>query len=557
MPDNQNMKALILSAGFGTRLLPYTQKLPKPLFTLGGKPILELTIEKLMACGCNQIFINTHHLHDQIEHFIENKSFKADIRVIYEPVILETGGAIANLKPFLKENHFFVINSDVVSSANLTDLFDAHVKGGQTATLLVHDHAKYNKIAIDDQQYVKTFYDDNGSLAFTGIQVLSPEIYQHLPDKKVFSSIEVYEALCPLKKVKAHLGKTIFWEDIGTLEAYARTALLFSVLKTCNRSVKEAFKISVHKLAGDGSDRKWYRTVDDKARSWIVSDHGICIHNNESELQKRAFVKIGNHLFSKEIPVPKIHFHDPVSGMVVLDDLGDVHLETIVKESASDVQIFSWYKKVCNALLTFSIEGFKGFDEEWTCQTKTYSKQMILQYECRYFMEAFIQNYLNKETSFNDLINEFEFIADNALKGGCTGLMHRDLQSRNIMVKEQAIFFIDFQSARTGPIQYDLASLLIDPYVSLSDTLKDQLLEYIIDKLGVGSKNEEKFKACYRYCCLTRNLQFLGAFSFLSRVKRKKEFEKYIPDAVNSLKKNVKSIDSKKTPKLYQLVNSL
>ena len=76
---------------------------------------------------------------------------------------------------------------------------------------------------------------------------------------------------------------------------------------------------------------------------------------------------------------------------------------------------------------------------------------------------------------FDDYKNEFEVIADQALDGAVTGLMHRDCQSKNIMLKDNQVYFIDFQSARTGPLQYDLASLLIDPYVRLGQTLQAEL----------------------------------------------------------------------------------
>jgi aminoglycoside/choline kinase family phosphotransferase/dTDP-glucose pyrophosphorylase len=551
------MKALILAAGYGTRLLPYTKNIPKPLFTLSGKPVLQHTIEKLIKIGCDQIFINTHHLHEQIDTFLISHHFSVDIRTVYEPVILGTGGAIANLEPFLNDEPFFVINSDVVFNSDLKSLYDSHNRGNQIATLLLHDCEKYNKITIDDQQHIKTFFDDNGPLAFTGIQVVSPEIYHHFSGKKIFSTIEVYECLCCQKKIKAFVANGIFWEDIGTSEDYTRTALNFLTLCISDMPVENISKIIIQKLAGDGSDRKWYRVRTGK-RSWVISDHGICTKGNENDLQLKAFINIGNHLFSKGIRIPEILFHDPVSGMVALEDLGDTHLESKVKNCATDADIILLYKNVCDLVIQMSTKGFEDFDVNWTCQTKTYSKEMILRDECKYFMESFLQNYLKKEIPFIDLLDEFEFIAHNALKHGFTGLMHRDMQSRNIMVKDNELFLIDFQSARTGPLQYDLASLFIDPYVNLNDNIKQTLLHYVLRKLKLNNIQKEKdFKTCYNYCCLTRNLQFLGAFSFLIRVKGKKAFEKYIPESVISLKGIMKSIDFDKTAKLNKIIASL
>jgi aminoglycoside/choline kinase family phosphotransferase len=146
-------------------------------------------------------------------------------------------------------------------------------------------------------------------------------------------------------------------------------------------------------------------------------------------------------------------------------------------------------------------------------------------------------------------------IADNALEHSVDGLMHRDLQSKNIMIHNDKIYFIDFQSARKGPLQYDLASLLIDPYVNLSKGIQEELVSYTLSRLKIESTaQQDKFKKCYHYCCVTRNLQFLGAFAFLSRIKGKKRFESYIPQAVRSLKSNIQRLA---VPTLKKLVNTL
>ena len=125
------------------------------------------------------------------------------------------------------------------------------------------------------------------------------------------------------------------------------------------------------------------------------------------------------------------------------------------------------------------------------------------------------------------------------------------------MIHKDRPFFIDFQSARIGPFQYDLASLLTDPYVGLNDHIQKDLLQYTLEKLELTPKERINFSESFQYCCLTRNLQFLGAFSFLSRIKKKKGFEQYIPDAVKSLKKIIIGLNTDKLPKLSQLVQTL
>jgi aminoglycoside/choline kinase family phosphotransferase len=146
-------------------------------------------------------------------------------------------------------------------------------------------------------------------------------------------------------------------------------------------------------------------------------------------------------------------------------------------------------------------------------------------------------------------------LADNALQDATLGFMHRDMQSRNIMLNGNTVYFIDFQGGRIGPIQYDLASLLIDPYVNLPLHLQRLLLDYSIEKLSAHIQLDPvKFRTCYRFCALARNLQILGAFAYLSRVAGKKQFAQYIPAAVASLRSNLKGDDRNYFPRLSDVV---
>ncbi len=561
------MKALILAAGFGTRLLPYTKTIPKPLFTLMSKPMLEHVIQKLVDIGCEQILINTHHLHIQIKNFIKQNRYHDIIQTIYEPEILETGGAIANAKSFLDDNPFFVINSDIITNIDLKKVYDFHITSNCMATLVLHDKAKFNKIKIDEQNYIQNFDVPIDGLAFTGVAVLSPAVFDYFPGdsnksgKKVFSIIEVYKDLCRQHQVKALVDKNIFWSDMGTRESYSMTSLFLlaaSQFKIGQSKIKE---MEIEHLAGDGSDRKWYRAKYDD-RSLILSDHGVCMPKSDELLQIKAFIQIGRHLASKKLPVPQIYDYDELSGMVILEDLGNLHLADLVKENNSDKFTLKLYKKVIDNLIDFSIKGFIEFKKEWTCQTPTYSKKLILEKECRYFMDEFIHNYLKLDFFFNDFSKEFDHIADHAIKHGHIGLMHRDMQSRNIMVVYHndifSINFIDFQGARSGPLQYDLASLLIDPYVNLKDSIRDDLLQYTIEILKLNREGKQNFLKSYQYCCLTRSMQILGAFSFLSLTKKKTKFQQYIPVAVKNIKKTIISINKdNKIPKLSKLVLSI
>ena len=284
-------------------------------------------------------------------------------------------------------------------------------------------------------------------------------------------------------------------------------------------------------------------------------DHGIR-HTQYERTEVEAFVDIGMHLKSIGASVPQIYDFDTFSGMVILQDLGDIHLQQIAaKKNDSTVQ--DLYRKVIVQWLHMAIEGYRNFNILWTYQSSHYDREVILDKECRYFLEAFIGNYLGIDATYADYQAEFNLLADLALKHGLTGFMHRDLQSRNIMTHNDHIWFIDFQGGRLGPLQYDLASLLIDPYVNLADIVQDQLYEFTLKTLSNHLRfDSDLFKKGFDYCSLTRNLQMLGAFGFLSRVKGKTQFETYIPSAVTTLQHNlIKHKDL--FPKLIKLIDRI
>ncbi len=553
------MKALILAAGFGTRLSPHTRVIPKPLFTLNDIPILEHAVKRLETCGCEQILINTHHLHEQIKMFVQSSNFKADIRILHEPQILDTGGAIANAKTYLDDTPFLVVNADIISSMDLKKLYQAHIHQNVLATLALHDCPQFNKIRVDEKGFIKGFTSGSDGLAFTGIQVLSPSIFEFFPNDKKFSSIDVYKQLCLLNQVKSWIPvkqERFFWSDIGTSEAYLKTSAQTLAALTFNLDFNQISQISITALSGDGSDRNWFRACF-KDQTCIISGHGICMPGSDKRRELSAFIHIGQHLKTRQVNVPKIFNFDRLSGTVTLEDLGDCHLQTLVKETNDQTRVLDLYKGGIDHLIHFSQNGLKNFDLNWTCQTPSYSKGLIIEKECQYFMTAFVQGYLQHPVKPDGFMDEFNFIADNALKYGFTGLMHRDFQSRNIMIYKNQPFFIDFQSARKGPLQYDLASLLIDPYVNLNTRIQNDLLNYAMERLNLDTVQQEQFLTSYRFCCLTRNLQMLGAFGFLTREKNKKGFEQYIPQAVDSLKQVINEFTAEPIPLLSNLVHAL
>lgn len=552
------MKALILAAGFGTRLSPYTDITPKPLFEINNQPLLYITIWQLINAGCSSIIINTHHLHRQIESFIEEQTFPIPVATRYEPEILDTGGAIKNVADFLNNAPFFVVNSDIVTDIDYKKVYQFHKAHNHPATLVLHNFPEFNNVSVDDNKMIRGFHLENCSLsklAFTGIQVLDPCVLPKIPDNKFTSSIALYKTLIKDGSgVKAFVAENLYWADIGTPEKYSTACIDAAAPELFNSTMNNRPEIT--KLKGDGSDRKWYR-LSHNGESVILGDHGIS--NDPGMVNEiHSFISIGNHLYEKGVPVPKIFHSNIFPGHVFMKDLGDTDLEKIINRSKTDDTILSHYKKILQLLVGLSVNGGLGFDTSWTYQTTHYDKNLIIQNECNYFITAFVNRFTPGNVNPDNLLDEFTFLADKALEYQFQGFMHRDLQSKNIMIQSGSIYFIDFQGGRLGPVQYDIASLLIDPYVELPEDLQTILYDFFVTELSKEKKiNEANFLESYRYLKITRNLQMLGAFGFLSRVKGKNNFEKYIPHAVKTLKKNIKQTDIERMPKLNKIIEGL
>lgn len=571
------MKAMILAAGLGKRLRPFTANTPKPLFPVGGRPLLDIIIRSLQHAGCEAIIINTHHLHKKIDSFLSGQKYSIPVFTRYEPLLLGTGGAIKNVADFLDDQPFMVVNSDILTDIDLRDVYDFHLNHKYPATLVLHDYKEFNNVLISKEDFISGFYEEKSNenigyerkLAFTGIQVLDPKILDFIPDGLFFSIIDAYrELIFSGQGLKAFIAQKHYWKDIGTPETYRKAVIDKMALNAFKQAWPDfTFKnIRRDRIKGDGSDRRWYRVIAEEhlpgkvydvlLRKLIMVDHGISAQSSTSEVD--SFIAIGRHLYDRAIPVPEIHLYDNFSGLVFLEDLGDVKLQKLVMNTNDQEKVALYYKTVIDVLIKMSTSGVEGFDISWTYQTPYYNKDLILEKECRYFVDAFLRNYLGMDYSFEDFKDEFELLAEKTLKFPVNGFMHRDLQSRNIMLKDNKFYIIDFQGGRIGPVQYDLASLLIDPYVDLPYQLRSQLVDYCIKELSKFVQiNEEQFRYCFGYCSLTRNLQILGAFGNLIRVSGKTYFEQYIPAAVKTLKYNLSAFEDAEFPGIKSVVEGI
>ncbi len=231
-----------MAAGYGERLRPITDHVPKPLLPVLGKPVIELVLERLASLPIASFGINTHHKSDMLMQWLEASPYSEHIELFHEKMLLGTGGALRNAVEFLGKSVFIVHNADIITDIDLEMLVKEHFASGNTATLAVHDHEKFNNIRLDSagnlRKVGKAETEPPSGLckkAFTGIAVYSPDFLDFLPE----GSSSVVDAW--LKALAS--GKTIgtidytgcSWTDIGTPEAYA--SAVFEALQKSGETI--------------------------------------------------------------------------------------------------------------------------------------------------------------------------------------------------------------------------------------------------------------------------------------------------------------------------------
>ncbi len=307
-------------------------------------------------------------------------------------------------------------------------------------------------------------------------------------------------------------------------------------------------------LKGDGSLRCFWRVVlAHEDPTYIVMTNNPKVPGAREE--NFAYLMIGRHLKKKGIPVPVIYRHELERGWFIIEDMGETSLQSLVAGSRDYRSI---YKKVLDELFRLQIQGVSGFDPAWCCQTETYDRVVMRKYEADYFREAFLFRYLGLKEEWPELEGPFEHLADLGSETDLQLFMHRDFQSRNLMIKDGSIGIIDWQGGRLGPPGYDLASLIIDPYTDLVFNERHQIYKDYLEILKEHNYEwAEDFEHYFPYLALQRNLQILGAFSHLARVKGKSYFEEYIPTALQTLRHLLICTDDPDLTALTNLVEDL
>lgn len=227
------MKGMILAAGLGMRLRPLTDIIPKPLIPVNGRPLIAHTLSFLKKYGVTDVIINLHHHADKVRKALgDGGTYGVTITYMHEDALLGTGGGLKNAEQYLSDGTFFLINSDIIADVNLRDVLSFHKRKGAVATMVLRedpDAESYGPVTIDRGGRVRQFlhaphivHDDSlRTYMFTGIHVLEPAVFRHLPTETFSSITEVmYPSL--LLHGEPWYGYVLhgYWIDLGTQDRY-------------------------------------------------------------------------------------------------------------------------------------------------------------------------------------------------------------------------------------------------------------------------------------------------------------------------------------------------
>lgn len=291
----------------------------------------------------------------------------------------------------------------------------------------------------------------------------------------------------------------------------------------------EQATVKITSIEKGGSDRKFYRVRSGPDQTLIL------VKYNLERIENRHYVQIAELLAAHDIRAPKIYFHDADEGLIWIEDLGQTDLwshrsdDWIVRrtlyESALD-EIAKLHQLPQSAATAIAKNLPAEFDAA------------LYRWEQSYFFENCLGRVFGiqqKELAELAALPALGEVAE-GLASRPRVLLHRDFQSQNIIVRDGHAHLIDFQGMRPGLAEYDIASLLYDPYITMSRDECLELLEYYeAARQRGGAPIASDFREVFRLCAMQRLMQALGAYGFLGLVKGSRAFLEHIPAAMTSL----------------------
>ncbi len=545
-------RAFVLGAGLGTRLRPLTLSTPKPLVPVWNQPLLAHTLRKLEAWGIKEVCINTHHLPEAMHTFIASYTGPLKLYEHYEPVLLGTGGPLRNLPESFQDQPFWLINGDIAFDLDPQPIEEAFERSGCFAAAWLEPKKGPRTVEMDYAGRITNWASPTPGVehtyTFTGISLLSPKVLDYLPaDKDACSIVEAFNAAlyegghC----VQGVIVPKAYWNDAGTpatylqlhLDAKENSALvdyaqgasqqvaseLIPLLKTLNFPQAETICIP---LGTRGSQRTFWRLICGKRAMMAI------FYVAEARPENAKYADCANLLRKHKVNVPKILINDP--GLLVMEDLGDETLDHFVKSINEE------------AAISLHLHHHHEDYEPCTCECVPQSAKLTMVMQQLAAFHKVTPSGVTLEAPFDAELIAWEHdlyqtyagafqeeakselaILRETLLASPQGLIHRDYQSSNILWYKKQSYVIDFQGMRLGPVLYDLASFLYDPYVTWEEEAQHAAIHAYALASGIA---EEVLTKSLPYAGVQRLIQAIGAYHRLASVGQTR-FLEYIPIA--------------------------
>lgn len=539
-------KAVVLAAGFGSRLRPLTLSRPKPLLPVMGEPMLARILDMLVSWGVEEIVINAHHLAGQIADFADEYSGGASakgvkISVSREERILGTGGVLKPLADWIGDDPFWMVNGDIVIEDVDPEPVEAAFErsGGFAACWMSRDFGP-RTVEADPEGRVCNWRSDDagfpGTYTYCGLALLSPQVLGYLPDAEFSSIVDAYENAM-MTDAKFVVGVELpesCWCDAGTLDVYRElnsepmAPSLFGEKRldalVSGLGWKDGETLAEY-LGARGSDRMFWKLMHgrpESAADGVSADDcpecalAVVYECARAENANQRFVPLTRFLVANGIPVPGILADRPESNAYATEFIVGKSLEELANAGKADfIKLYrpalKLLEKIRSLPLASAPDMEPAFGEE------------LYRWERELFEEECVRGRFGMEGIPESASKELEGVAQTLAESKPVAV-HRDFQSSNLICADGGeMYVIDYQGLRAGPAEYDVASLIFDPYVPMTATDRKLLLELSgLDRRMVA-------KAAVQRLCQT-----LGAFCRLVAVGQSR-FSRFIPRAIENL----------------------
>jgi len=315
----------------------------------------------------------------------------------------------------------------------------------------------------------------------------------------------------------------------GSLEVQGALPLIRQYLD--ERRPDDAAGVRLTPLFGDASTRRYYR-VEDGGRS-----HVLALYPEPFEPDDLSYIAVHRLLEGYGLPVPATEDVDGPRGIVLQEDLGDCTLQAVLEEAGGGRRE-ELYREAVDEIAQLQVQAARG-PQKAGCFTIAFDIEK-LSWELHYFLKHFLEGLRACDLTVEDratLSAAFHELG-HEIASWPRVLCHRDYHSRNLMLHDGQLHWIDFQDARLGPSTYDLASLLRDAYVDVPEELQEELKERF-RQTAAPDETREVFRRRFDLMCVQRNLKALGTFGYMATVRQNPVYLPYIPRTLAHARRNL------------------